>query len=472
MAPVLTSQRLDPTRLLFNLQRINQIMQQCTGCLDPMVIAQWVTDALVQEFDCAFARIWIIEPDGSALRLVASSGLHTRLDGSFARVPMGAFKVGKIAQNRVCFLSDNLPEEPWVKDREWALQHQLKGFAGYPLATPDKVIGVLALFSREPMAPEFLEVLVSLRTSLRVALDIASQCQTVQTSQLSSSLNLSDQLAQILGLTPLTLVGTEQPLALSFTQVLLRATEIFSRLKCASCQLTYGSESVTLEAILALPGNLDNWLQSAFDTLSRAAACLGGSLHTQPGADPRVLQTIVALPYFTATGPLVRIRCRQPVLQLAFTQLAHMAGLSVQHSSETHHSSEHLGLLITDEVSLARKRERVLWIRHDQHVQPQRIQACIDLSISPTELRAAVHQVEQGLSWGLDPTPQTQVTLSDREREMMTLLAEGLRDREIAHHLHISESTVKFHINNVVTKLKVRTRLQALYQMMKQGSLA
>jgi len=51
----------------------------------------------------------------------------------------------------------------------------------------------------------------------------------------------------------------------------------------------------------------------------------------------------------------------------------------------------------------------------------------------------------------------------------LRLLADGLRDRDIANHLFISESTVKFHTNNVLAKLKARTRFQALHQVMKQG---
>ena len=65
--------------------------------------------------------------------------------------------------------------------------------------------------------------------------------------------------------------------------------------------------------------------------------------------------------------------------------------------------------------------------------------------------------------------PVLQNPLSEREREILGLLVQGLRDRDIANHLIISESTVKFHLNNVLTKLKARTRYQALYQAIIQG---
>ncbi|MFQ3615359.1 MAG: GAF domain-containing protein, partial [Cyanobacteriota bacterium] len=129
------------------LQQVSSLVQRFGDCRKPEDIVRCATDGLVEAFDCAFARIWLMEPDGQFLRLVASSGLYTRLDGSFARVPLGAFKVGKIAQNRIPFLSNNLSNEAWVKDRDWAIANQITGFAGYPLAIGDRVIGVLAVFS-------------------------------------------------------------------------------------------------------------------------------------------------------------------------------------------------------------------------------------------------------------------------------------------------------------------------------------
>ncbi|MBE9014508.1 response regulator transcription factor, partial [Pseudanabaenaceae cyanobacterium LEGE 13415] len=59
--------------------------------------------------------------------------------------------------------------------------------------------------------------------------------------------------------------------------------------------------------------------------------------------------------------------------------------------------------------------------------------------------------------------------LSEREIEILRLLTQGFRDRDIADQLIISESTVKFHLNNVMNKLKARTRYQAIYAAIVQG---
>ncbi|MGB6016005.1 MAG: GAF domain-containing protein, partial [Nodosilinea sp.] len=196
-------------RLLLDLQRVNKIAQRFSGCLEIETIARIVTDGLVNQFGCAFARIWVVEPDAAMLRLVASSGLYTHTNGSFARVPMGAYKVGKIAQNRVPFLSNRLAEEAWVKDRDWAIANNIQGFAGYPLMTGDRVIGVLATFSHSPMAAEFLEVLQVLCMTATIALDAALQVDaklTGRKSSLTARPALSDQLAHLLTTTTMALV--------------------------------------------------------------------------------------------------------------------------------------------------------------------------------------------------------------------------------------------------------------------------
>jgi DNA-binding NarL/FixJ family response regulator len=51
--------------------------------------------------------------------------------------------------------------------------------------------------------------------------------------------------------------------------------------------------------------------------------------------------------------------------------------------------------------------------------------------------------------------------LSEREREVLALLAEGLRNREIAERLVISEATVKTHVRHVLEKLRFRNRAEA-----------
>jgi DNA-binding NarL/FixJ family response regulator len=62
--------------------------------------------------------------------------------------------------------------------------------------------------------------------------------------------------------------------------------------------------------------------------------------------------------------------------------------------------------------------------------------------------------------------------LTDREGEILALLAGGARNRDIAEKLFISERTVKVHVSNLMDKLGARTRTEAVARAMQLGLLA
>ncbi len=63
------------------------------------------------------------------------------------------------------------------------------------------------------------------------------------------------------------------------------------------------------------------------------------------------------------------------------------------------------------------------------------------------------------MSHGRPPDPLTELT--EREREILQLVAEGLTNREIGEHLHLAEKTIKHYMTNVLGKLHVRSRVEA-----------
>jgi DNA-binding NarL/FixJ family response regulator len=73
-----------------------------------------------------------------------------------------------------------------------------------------------------------------------------------------------------------------------------------------------------------------------------------------------------------------------------------------------------------------------------------------------------------------DPVPRPQplvVPLSDRELDVLRLLAEGRTNREIAGDLYLAEGTVKNHVTNVLAKLGARDRTQAALRARALGLL-
>jgi DNA-binding NarL/FixJ family response regulator len=89
----------------------------------------------------------------------------------------------------------------------------------------------------------------------------------------------------------------------------------------------------------------------------------------------------------------------------------------------------------------------------------------------PEQTIRAIRQVMEGQlvypaaarRWMFAPQVQADpvVALSGREEEVLTAVAEGLTNFEVAERLHISENTVKFHLQNIYQRLGVTNRTEA-----------
>lgn len=60
------------------------------------------------------------------------------------------------------------------------------------------------------------------------------------------------------------------------------------------------------------------------------------------------------------------------------------------------------------------------------------------------------------------PSFETQITLTQRQHEILTLLSEGKSDEEIGKTLHLQESTVRAHVHHILQRLGLETRAQAV----------
>ncbi|MEW6518693.1 MAG: PAS domain S-box protein [Thermodesulfobacteriota bacterium] len=120
-------------------QTLQEILQQCA-------------EAMVRFLDASLARIWTVNPEKHVLEMRASAGLYTHLDGAHSCLPISADnKIGFIALQRSAHLTNEVIGDPQVTEQDWAREQGLVSFAGHPLLIEDRVIGVMAMFSRHTL---------------------------------------------------------------------------------------------------------------------------------------------------------------------------------------------------------------------------------------------------------------------------------------------------------------------------------
>lgn len=100
---------------------------------------------------------------------------------------------------------------------------------------------------------------------------------------------------------------------------------------------------------------------------------------------------------------------------------------------------------------------------------------------TPTQLTTALLAARQGLVV-VDPDllvallplrepPAPAEALTPREQQVLHLMAEGLPNKLIADHLGVSENTVKFHVNAILSKLDAHSRTEAVTRAARKGLL-
>jgi DNA-binding NarL/FixJ family response regulator len=89
-----------------------------------------------------------------------------------------------------------------------------------------------------------------------------------------------------------------------------------------------------------------------------------------------------------------------------------------------------------------------------------RVVAVGETLVAPTVVRRLVERFVSAPLPGADDARLARLT--DREREVLSLVARGLSNAEIAARLYLSEATVKTHVGRVLTKAGLRDRAQAV----------
>jgi transcriptional regulator with GAF, ATPase, and Fis domain len=148
------------------------------GALLPLIVRRIAESSA----DVALARIWLLGPGDicaacrnaaacssrqECLHLVASAarplGDEITVDaaplGAFRRIPVGAFKVGKVLAQREALVVADASSDPHIRHPEWVRAEGIQGFCGQPLLYRERPLGVLGVFVRMRVTPPTSDVL-------------------------------------------------------------------------------------------------------------------------------------------------------------------------------------------------------------------------------------------------------------------------------------------------------------------------
>ena len=174
---------------------LERITLQMASSLDLQVVLATITQGLVEELDAAFARIWLLGPGdlcadcykaadcanrSRCLHLEASAGLYTNLNGEYRRIPLGALKIGKIAQGSGAIFTNDVLGDDRLPNKQWMTDNGLRSFAGHPLKFRWELLGVIAMFGRRPLSGEEFERLAVFANEAAIAIKNAQLFTEVQ----------------------------------------------------------------------------------------------------------------------------------------------------------------------------------------------------------------------------------------------------------------------------------------------------
>ena len=133
---------------------------------------QSITDVFVEYLNMAFARIWIVDETENVLKLQASSGLYTHIEGVHERMPIGGdTKISRVVLEQRPHMSNSIQDDPYVKDKDWAREQGLTSFAGIPMIVEGRSNGALVVFSREALQEDTINTILSISDSIAVAIE-------------------------------------------------------------------------------------------------------------------------------------------------------------------------------------------------------------------------------------------------------------------------------------------------------------
>ncbi len=160
---------LDCKRFITLSRAITQVLVGSGNLTEQLEACAWEVTACFAEI--GLIRIWTFDRKTNLLELRAIAGGVAQADELSHRIPVGISIIGIIAQSRQPYISQNATNDICMEAKDWLQAEQLTSFAGYPLVIDNRLVGVMALLSREPISPVMNSTLEWLTSTLAIVID-------------------------------------------------------------------------------------------------------------------------------------------------------------------------------------------------------------------------------------------------------------------------------------------------------------
>jgi len=147
-----------------------------------------IVERLTEEFDAAAAQLWLVEPsDGALWRRAAhhATGVAPPLP---PRVRKGHTEIGQVAEQKVPVVTNEPDKHPHIEVAAWVRAEGIEAYAGFPLIVGDELLGVLAIYQRQPLDPNTVDLLTVFAQHAATAIEEAHlfHLATAQTARLEA----------------------------------------------------------------------------------------------------------------------------------------------------------------------------------------------------------------------------------------------------------------------------------------------
>jgi PAS domain S-box-containing protein len=139
-------------------------------------------EAMVRHLGASVASIWVVSSKEPVLECRATAG-GGNLPDSLERIPIGQLQIGRIAAQGQPEIADLTRQGAGQADADWARGRGMVSLAGHPLVVAGRSLGVMAVFSLEPITDPVFRAMGTVSGTIALAIDRARAAESLQASE-------------------------------------------------------------------------------------------------------------------------------------------------------------------------------------------------------------------------------------------------------------------------------------------------